>query len=122
MLALHCMTPSERALDPAAFLTGLVRSALRGFQDLVAFPLAAIEARSPAQFFAGLGLGSASLVRNLSGDARTRPMHELAKAPTRNQGQSVQNAPHTEFCNTMRTIGQQESDNSRSVLHETKHH
>jgi len=46
---------------------GLLRSAAQGFQDLVAFPLAAIEARSPLQFITGLGFGSASLVRNLSG-------------------------------------------------------
>ncbi len=46
---------------------GLLRSTLHGLQDLVAFPLAAIEARSAAGFVAGVGLGSASLVRNLSG-------------------------------------------------------
>ena len=48
-------------------IAGLVRSTLHGLQDLVAFPLAAIEARSAAQFVTGVGLGSASLVRNLSG-------------------------------------------------------
>lgn len=50
---------------------GLLRSAAQGFQDLVAFPLAALEARSPLQFITGLGFGSASLVRNLSGVFRT---------------------------------------------------
>ena len=33
----------------------------------MAFPLAALEARSASGFVAGVGLGSASLVRNLSG-------------------------------------------------------
>ena len=51
--------------------TGLVRSAAQGFQDLVAFPLAALEARSPLQFITGLGFGSASLLRNLSGVVRS---------------------------------------------------
>ena len=47
--------------------TGLFLSAVRGFEDLVTFSLAAVEARSPAQFIAGLRFGSLSLVRNISG-------------------------------------------------------
>ncbi|KAK9829132.1 hypothetical protein WJX72_004063 [[Myrmecia] bisecta] len=47
--------------------TGLIQSVTQGFQDLVALPLAAIEARSPSQFITGVGLGSASLLRHLSG-------------------------------------------------------
>lgn len=61
------MPESRAELIYIVDVAGLVRSAVQGFQDLVSFPLAAIEARSPAQFITGLGFGSASLVRNLSG-------------------------------------------------------
>ena len=47
--------------------TGLVESLRAGMGDLIGLPLAALEARSAALFLAGLGQGSASLVRHISG-------------------------------------------------------
>lgn len=50
-------------LNPA----GLVRSLQEGVGDLVGLPWAGLSQGSASMFLAGLGLGSASLLRNLSG-------------------------------------------------------
>ena len=47
--------------------TGLVQSVRQGVADLIGLPLAALQARSASQFLSGLGLGSMSLVRHISG-------------------------------------------------------
>lgn len=47
--------------------TGLVRSFQRGMADLIGLPLAGIQERSPTMFFAGIGQGSVSLVKEISG-------------------------------------------------------
>ena len=47
--------------------TGLVRSVRQGMSDLVNLPLAALQAGSPADFIAGLGYGTTSLLKHISG-------------------------------------------------------
>eukprot|EP00887_Chlorella_sp_A99_P008011 scaffold12.g8011.t1 len=47
--------------------TGLVTSVRQGVADLIGLPFAALQARSASQFISGLGLGSVSLVRHISG-------------------------------------------------------
>ncbi|KAK9810692.1 hypothetical protein WJX73_010837 [Symbiochloris irregularis] len=68
-LAAEALLNAPRVLGSLELLfnpTGLLTSASQGLQDLFALPLAALEARSAAQFATGLGLGGASLLRHLS--------------------------------------------------------
>ncbi|KAK9844032.1 hypothetical protein WJX81_002459 [Elliptochloris bilobata] len=54
------------SLELLGNLTGLVAGLAAGAADLLGLPLAGLAARSPSQFVAGLGLGSASVVWHLS--------------------------------------------------------
>lgn len=47
--------------------TGLVRSIQRGVSDMIDLPLQGLQKRSALKFFAGIGQGSASLVKEISG-------------------------------------------------------
>ncbi|KAL6784767.1 hypothetical protein ACKKBF_B03130 [Auxenochlorella protothecoides x Auxenochlorella symbiontica] len=73
-LAAHALAEAllgaPRMLGSLALLlnpTGLVRSVQEGVGDLVGLPWAGLSQGSASMFLAGLGLGSASLLRNLSG-------------------------------------------------------
>ena len=63
------MQSQPRCFSVRTSAAGLVRSVAAGVGDLVGLPLAALGRGSPTAFVAGLGTGSASLLRNLSGGA-----------------------------------------------------
>lgn len=47
--------------------TGLVRSIQRGVSDMIELPLQGLQRGSALEFFTGIGQGSASLVKEISG-------------------------------------------------------
>ena len=54
--------------------TGLVQSVQRGVADLINMPLAGWNQGSPLQFISGMGRGSASLVKHISGRSEQVPL------------------------------------------------